>query len=111
MSINSKFLYLVILSCLIFQISKFYSFYSEYSAWQYVDWIINYQGGFVRRGLVGESLFQLHRLTNIDLDLVFSLCNIYNACTYSNSALFYLTHVIIHKNENIMKYSVHKIIV
>ncbi len=73
MSINSKFLYLVILSCLIFQISKFYSFYSEYSAWQYVDWIINYQGGFVRRGLVGESLFQLHRLTNIDLDVLIFL--------------------------------------
>ena len=73
MSINSKFLYLVILSCLFFQISKFHSFYSEYSAWQYVDWVINYQGGFVRRGLIGEILFQLHRFTNIDLDLLIFL--------------------------------------
>jgi len=73
MTIKSKFLYLVILTSLIFQVSKFYSFYTEYSAWQYVDWLINYQGGFVRRGLVGEFLFQIHKMINIDLDiLIFS---------------------------------------
>ena len=73
MTIKSKFLYLVILTSLIFQVSKFYSFYTEYSAWQYVDWLINYQGGFVRRGLIGEFLFQIHNMINIDLDiLIFS---------------------------------------
>ena len=73
MTIKSKFLYLVILTSLIFQVSKFYSFYTEYSAWQYVDWLINYQGGFVRRGLIGEFLFQIHKMINIDLDiLIFS---------------------------------------
>ena len=70
MTIKSKFLYLVILISLIFQVSKFYSFYNEYSAWQYVDWLINYQGGFVRRGLVGEFLFQIHNIINIDLDIL-----------------------------------------
>ena len=70
MSINSKFLYLIVSLCLIFQISKVYSFFSEYSAWQYIDWIINYQGGFVRRGLVGEFLFQVHNLFNLNLDLL-----------------------------------------
>ena len=73
MTIKSKFLYLIILTSLIFQVSKFYSFYTEYSAWQYVDWLINYQGGFVRRGLIGEFLFQIHNMINIDLDiLIFS---------------------------------------
>ena len=73
MTIKSKFLYLVILTSLIFQVSKFYSFYTEYSAWQYVDWLINYQGGFVRRGLIGEFLFQIHNMINFDLDiLIFS---------------------------------------
>ena len=73
MTIKSKFLYLIILASLIFQVSKFYSFYTEYSAWQYVDWLINYQGGFVRRGLIGEFLFQIHKTINIDLDiLIFS---------------------------------------
>ena len=73
MTIKSKFLYLIILTTLIFQVSKFYSFYTEYSAWQYVDWLINYQGGFVRRGLIGEFLFQIHNMINFDLDiLIFS---------------------------------------
>ena len=73
MTIKSKFLYLIILTSLIFQVSKFYSFYTEYSAWQYVDWLINYQGGFVRRGLIGEFLFQIHNMINFDLDiLIFS---------------------------------------
>ena len=70
MTIKSRFLYLLILFCLIFQISKFYSFYSEYSGWQYIDWIINYQGGFVRRGLIGEFLFQIHKVSNFDIDLL-----------------------------------------
>ncbi len=70
MTIKSRFLYLLILFCLIFQISKFYSFYSEYSGWQYIDWIINYQGGFVRRGLIGEFLFQIHKVLNFDIDLL-----------------------------------------
>ena len=70
MTIKSKFLYLVILTSLIFQVSKFHSFYIEYSAWQYVDWLINYQGGFVRRGLIGEFLFQIHNIINFDLDIL-----------------------------------------
>ena len=73
MSVKSKLLYLIIISCFIFQVSKFYDFYSEYSAWQYVDWIINYQGGFVRRGLSGEILFKIHTLTNIKLDFLIFL--------------------------------------
>ena len=70
MTIKSKFLYLVILTALIFQVSKFYSFYKEYSGWQYVDWLINYQGGFVRRGLTGEFLFQIHNFIDLDLDIL-----------------------------------------
>tara|TARA_B100000575_G_scaffold145972_1_gene116494 strand:+ start:681 stop:1838 length:1158 start_codon:yes stop_codon:yes gene_type:complete len=70
MTIKSRFLYLIILFCLVFQISKFYSFQLEYSAWQYIDWVINYQGGFVRRGLIGEFLFQIHNIINIDLDIL-----------------------------------------
>lgn len=33
--------------------------------WETGDWLINYQGGFVRRGLLGEVLFQLHLFTGI----------------------------------------------
>mgnify|MGYP001206173035 CR=1 FL=1 len=51
----------------IFQISKFYTFYEDYSDWQYADWLINYQGGFVRRGLIGEILFKIHIFLSINL--------------------------------------------
>ena len=30
------------------------------------DWLINYQGGFVRRGLLGEAMYGLYRITAID---------------------------------------------
>ena len=32
----------------------------RFGVWQMSEWLINYQGGFVRRGLVGELLYQLH---------------------------------------------------
>ncbi len=70
MTKNSKIIYLIILSALIFQVFKFYSFYNEYSGWQYADWLINYQGGFVRRGFIGEFLYQIHNIFKIDLDLI-----------------------------------------
>ncbi len=54
----------------IFQVSKFYSFYDEYSDWQYADWIINYQGGFVRRGFIGELLYKAHTFFLINLDIL-----------------------------------------
>jgi len=55
---------------LIFQISKFYTFYLEYSDWQYADWLINYQGGFIRRGFVGELLFKAQNFLSLDLDIL-----------------------------------------
>ena len=35
--------------------------------WTTSEWLINYQSGFVRRGLSGEFLFKLHQLTDIPL--------------------------------------------
>jgi hypothetical protein len=29
-------------------------------SWQITEWLINYQGGFVRRGLIGEAIFDLY---------------------------------------------------
>ena len=54
----------------IFQISKFYTFYEEYSDWQYADWLINYQGGFIRRGFIGELLFKVHTFLSLNLDVI-----------------------------------------
>ena len=65
-----NFFYGLILIALAFQTIKFYSFYLEYSDWQYADWLINYQGGFIRRGMAGEILFQIHNIFKIKLDLL-----------------------------------------
>jgi hypothetical protein len=65
-----KSLFVLVIISFLFQIIKFYSFYEEHSVWQYGDWVINYQGGFVRRGLIGELFFQLYHLTKINLDLI-----------------------------------------
>ena len=76
--INIKnFLFGLVLCASAFQIIKFYSFYLEYSAWQYSDWLINYQGGFVRRGLIGEILFKLHNFFSIRLDFLVLLLVIF----------------------------------
>ena len=60
----------LLIAAFIFQISKFYSFYLEYSDWQYADWLINYQGGFIRRGFIGELLFQAKNFLSLDLDIL-----------------------------------------
>ena len=35
---------------------------SLYESWGISEWLINYQGGFVRRGLAGELLFQAYKI-------------------------------------------------
>lgn len=35
--------------------------------WTTSEWLINYQGGFVRRGLIGEILFQINKIFEINL--------------------------------------------
>ena len=60
----------LLIATFIFQISKFYAFYLEYSDWQYADWLINYQGGFIRRGFIGEILFKTQNFLSLDLDIL-----------------------------------------
>jgi hypothetical protein len=40
---------------------------SEPHEWILGEWLINYQGGFIRRGLLGEILFQLSHLLSINV--------------------------------------------
>jgi len=70
MSTTKKILSILIFASLIFEISRFYSFVNNQSSWQYVGWLINYEGGLVRRGLIGHILFELHNLLYIDLDIL-----------------------------------------
>ena len=45
-------------------------FFNERASFQYSDWLINYQAGFVRRGLVGEIFFQLSNILQFRLDIL-----------------------------------------
>lgn len=38
--------------------------------WMIGDWLINYQGGFVRRGLLGEGIFQVAALVDVNPDKI-----------------------------------------
>ena len=41
------------------------------------EWVINYQGGFTRRGFLGEIIFQLSQLFNFQLKKVFLILQIF----------------------------------
>jgi len=38
--------------------------------WTTSEWLINYQGGFVRRGLTGEMFYQIHEISGLQLRYV-----------------------------------------
>lgn len=68
--LNKKILDYLIGITVVIIIFNFYNFTKELSVGQYSDWLINYQGGFVRRGLIGEVLYQIHSLLSVRLDLI-----------------------------------------
>lgn len=56
------------------------------------DWLINYEGGFIRRGLVGQALYELN---NLGISLLWSAfflqAGIYFAITHYSLKLFFAT--------------------
>ena len=60
----SCYYYFFLLNLLVILVCNLFSGYSKES-WQINEWLINYQGGFVRRGLLGEAIFQLYNYTGI----------------------------------------------
>lgn len=53
-------------------ISQF-SYPHEYESWQISEWLINFQGGYVRRGLMGELLYFIAQHFNINIGLTIKL--------------------------------------
>lgn len=70
MTEKKKLYYISFLLCLTFAVTSFniIQFFFERASFQYSDWLINYQAGFVRRGLIGEIFFQLSSLLKLKLD-------------------------------------------
>jgi hypothetical protein len=61
--------YLFILNLIFYALYRLFKGYCKES-WQITEWLINYQGGFVRRGLPGELLFSLNKYTGISTYVV-----------------------------------------
>ena len=55
----------------IFTIIKLLDHTLSKDAWQYGEWLINYQNGFVRRGLVGELILIFSKLFNNNIQISF----------------------------------------
>jgi len=45
----------------------------QLDAWQYGEWLINYQHGFVRRGLIGEGIYLISLIFNNNIQITFIL--------------------------------------
>ena len=43
----------------------------QLDSWQYGEWLINYNNGFVRRGLIGEIILLISSLFNNNLQITF----------------------------------------
>ena len=55
----------------VFSIIKLFDNAINRDAWQYGEWLINYQNGFVRRGLVGELIYLISYVFNGNLQVTF----------------------------------------
>ena len=54
-----------------FTIFKLFDNAINRDAWQYGEWLINYQNGFVRRGLIGEIIYLVSYIFNQNLQVSF----------------------------------------
>lgn len=68
--LNLTFLKIVLILSFVLISINFYEWTVDRSYYEYSDWLINYQGGFTRRGFFGEIIFQLHNITSIRLDFI-----------------------------------------
>jgi len=63
--LNKFFLYFLLLT-FITTVAGAYASYVKHHKWNVGDWLINYQGGLVRRGLSGELFYTLSQITHIN---------------------------------------------
>ena len=68
---NNNFLILIITSSLIYFLWSI-KLLNDFP-WRYVftDWIINYEGGYIRRGLLGQISIKFSTLFNVDIKIIF----------------------------------------
>ena len=68
--------------------------YLGHNSWKMGDWLINYQGGMVRRGFLGEIIYQLAQLTHINpgFYVIVFQCFFYSVFLFFSYALLKKQH-------------------
>ena len=46
---------------------SFNNYLWQFENWGFADWLINFEGGFVRRGILGQVILCMYRWFNIDI--------------------------------------------
>ena len=70
-----------------FSLLKVFNNAVNLDTYEYGEWLINYQSGFIRRGLSGEIIFQLSKIFNGNLQLAYfvilsSICLMFYRLNY-----------------------------
>ncbi len=97
MKVTNYNFYLKLYLFLLFLFATYFFFqkYNNTVEWTISEWLINYQGGFTRRGLLGEIIFQLSKFINLTIRETILLFQILSYLLY-----FYLVFGLL-KNSNI----------
>jgi hypothetical protein len=69
-------LLILILAKDIFYINTRFEYYGGYNDGGLSEWIINYQGGFTRRGVAGEILFQLSNIFRVPANFLWQIISV-----------------------------------
>ena len=80
MSQNKKFnTYLQVYLTVLFFFAAYFFFqkYNNYTEWTISEWLINYQGGFTRRGLIGEIIFQISKFSSFSIREIILISQIF----------------------------------
>lgn len=81
---NSKLLkfafiaYCTLLVCQLFLKFKlqFNNYQANFEHWNFADWLINYEGGFVRRGILGQALLCLYNQFGMNIGLTLHIISL-----------------------------------
>ena len=78
-----KYFFVLVWACVVIKMSIhsiFYDLYNyNYLDWGVSDWLINYEGGFVRRGILGQILLELYRIHPYNVRLFIFLAVIFTS--------------------------------
>ena len=69
-------LLILILAKDIFYINTRFEYYGGYNDGGLSEWLINYQGGFTRRGIAGEILFQLSNIFRVPANFLWQIVTV-----------------------------------